>query len=188
MRWTSSTTASWPGECPMVQNFSPTAQWQQMGRIDASTDWGCGGFIYDGTTLHGFMHRWDAAERELAACRVRESTGVFEVLGAVYWLQLFGARCRAQRVQLEMDSDAGVQALTKAFSDRPAMLDCVAAARLLCADNFLCVRWRHVKGDVYNAIADHLSHGRWTAAVRTAKDELGLALTRAVGPLSPPTL
>ena len=165
---------AWSGECPMAQNFGPTASWQQLGRIDASTQWGCGGFIFDGSSMYGFMHRWDKRERRLAKCKIRESSGVFEVLGAVYWLQLFGARCEAQRVQIEMDSDPGVMALEKAFSVKPAMLGCVSAARLLCADHYMCVRWRQVRGDVYNDIADHLSHGRWNAANALARSAFGL--------------
>ncbi len=53
----------------MVQSFGPTASWQQLGRIDASTKWGCGGFIFDGSSMYGFMHRWDERERRLAKCK-----------------------------------------------------------------------------------------------------------------------
>ena len=111
---------AWSGECPMVQSFGPTAAWQLLGRVDACTDWGCGGIVFDGASLVGFMHQWDSQERDLAMCDVRESSGVFEILGAVYWLQLFGPRCVNKRVQIEMDSDPAVITLEWTDATRSA--------------------------------------------------------------------
>jgi hypothetical protein len=34
----------WDRTCPVVEGFTPTATWEMFGRVDASTDWGCGGF------------------------------------------------------------------------------------------------------------------------------------------------
>jgi hypothetical protein len=168
----------WSGECPMVQGFGPTARWQMLGRVDACTDWGCGGIAYDGVSLRGFMHKWDGHERELAKCKVRESSGVFEVLGCVYWLQLFATSCARMRLQLEMDSNPGVSAMNRAFSETAAMLTCVSEARKLCAESHICARWRFIRGDVYNITADHLSHGRWDEAVVSARLEFGVELIR----------
>ena len=160
----------------VMPSVAHRTQVEALGKVDACTDWGCGGIIYDGVTLRGFMHPWSSEERALAQCRIRESSGVFEVLGCTYWLQLFGSSCVQQRLQLEMDSNPGVIALNRAFSDTPAMLSCVSAARKLCAASHISARWRFIRGDVYNKVADHLSHGRWDDAVVSARLEFGLEL------------
>ena len=53
----------WDRCCPIRQGFSPTASWQGLGRVDASTRWGCGGFLLLEGSLLGFMHEWTPAER-----------------------------------------------------------------------------------------------------------------------------
>ena len=176
---------AWDGQCPMVQGFGPTASWQVLGRVDASTDWGCGGFAYDGTVMYGFKHKWTQDERDLAKCEVRESSGVFEVLGACYWLQHFGKFSQAKRVQLDLDNSSAVTALEKAFSPTHDMCEGVNAARALCAEHFLCMRFRFVRGKEYNQVADFLSHDRWAAAVKCALRQFGAVLKRGGGQQSP---
>jgi hypothetical protein len=107
------------------------------------------------------------------------------VLGACYWLQCFGSSCRAKRVQLELDSSPATQALEKAFSATPHMQIGVDAARALCAEHFICARFRFVRGIIYNQLADLLSHNRWDEASECALEQFGLRLQHFDGLLSP---
>ena len=35
----------WDGRCRVFLDFGPTATWEAIGRFDASTEWGCGGWL-----------------------------------------------------------------------------------------------------------------------------------------------
>ena len=35
----------WDRFCPIVEGFTPTATWEVLGRVDACTDWGTGGWM-----------------------------------------------------------------------------------------------------------------------------------------------
>ena len=36
----------WSKRCEVFLDFGPCASWEVLGRVDASTDWGCGGFLW----------------------------------------------------------------------------------------------------------------------------------------------
>ena len=55
--------ASWDGKCLCVLKFGPCCTWQALGRLDASTDWGCGGFLLLNRIMKGFKHEWSPEER-----------------------------------------------------------------------------------------------------------------------------
>jgi hypothetical protein len=167
--------ASWNRICPIVASFSPACSWEVLGRNDASTDWGCGGFFLHGDVLLAYARPWCDAERQRAFVTVRESTGVFELMGACHWIAIFGSRCAGRRLQLELDSASSVTGLESAYSNRPEALLLIQQFRRSCALHRVTLRVRHIT-DPFNSIADHLSHGRIVAAACLALRELGLRL------------
>ena len=131
---------SWDRSCPIIQGFSPTASHQCLGRVDASTDWGCGGFIRvceDADCLVGDMRRWSDEDRALAFVSERESTGVMEGLAVVWWLSIFGDFCYGKRVLLETDNASVVFALDCCYSKRPVMMALIVDVMSLCCSTTL---------------------------------------------------
>lgn len=171
----------WSGVCPIVLGFSPVSTWERLGQQDASTEWGCGGVMFDGVKLVGYAREWSASERKLAFVDLRESTGVFELMGALEWFRHFGGSCKGKRLQLEMDNESAVLALNRLFSPRPAMLDLVRSVRdemfLLSA----CVRVVRVLGR-FISVADRLSHNRIEDAKCIALREFGVPLVMVSRP------
>jgi hypothetical protein len=168
----------WDRRCPIFADFGPTATWQFLGRCDASSDWGCGGFLYDGECLRAFQHEWRDDERELAMCGIRESTTVEELQGAAHWARIFENFISHSRVQLELDSATSVCAIEKAFSAKPAVLTCLTDLRASIARAGVHLRVRHVLGASFNQIADALSRDNWVQACLFAESEFGLPLLR----------
>jgi hypothetical protein len=167
--------ASWDRTCPIVAGFSPACSFEVLGRNDASTEWGYGGFYLFGDVLLGYARPWTAAERQRAFVTIRESTGVFELMGACHWIATFGGHCTGRRLQLELDSASSVLGLESAYSRRPEALILIQQFRRSCASHRITLRVRHIT-DPFNSIADHLSHGRIGAAACLALRELGLRL------------
>jgi hypothetical protein len=68
--------SEWNRLSPIVEGFTPTASWHYLGRVDASTDWGCGGMLLDAKMLSllGSNHAWSPAERAVSFVVSREST------------------------------------------------------------------------------------------------------------------
>ena len=125
----------------------------------ASTDWGCGGVAFsreESAPVLGFVHKWTGEERTNARVHTHESTGVLEMFGVVFWLQHFAKA----RLLLEVDNDAVMLALSRCYSDSAHMLDGIRHTRRLLAEHFIAVRVISVIGDVFNLVADHLSHNR----------------------------
>ena len=169
----------WDRRCPIVEGFTPTATWQFLGRVDASTDWGCGGMIVDASLaqLVGANHEWSAEERAVAFVSSRESTGVLEAMGALWWLQTFSTRCRGSRVLLELDNSAAVLGLQGVYSPTLALLSVIESIAILCCELHVELRVRHVHGDVFNRVADALSHNHVEQARRWATVEFGTPLS-----------
>ena len=67
-----------------------------------------------------------------------------------------------------MDADTAMLALNKAFSADPKMMSLICRFRLCVARGFIVMRVRSIMGDLFNPIADHLSHGREQEAVDEA--------------------
>jgi hypothetical protein len=179
----------WNRRGEVFLDFGPSASYECLGRCDASTDWGCGGFFWTGGVLLGFRHEWSDAEREAAFVVVTESTGVFELFGAVYWFAYFDHRCLSKRVQLELDNKSAVSALESGWSNSARMGEAVRFIRGRCFTLNIHLRTRHIRGVVFNRIADHLSHNRVPDAVWAARDELGQDLVMLDVPaVSPATL
>ena len=78
--------------CPIVEGFMPTATWEVLGRVDACTVWGTGGWMLtrDSRQVQASNHRWTGSkatktckatgERGRCFVKDRESTGVMELL------------------------------------------------------------------------------------------------------------
>jgi hypothetical protein len=178
----------WNRRCEVFLDFGPTAAWQKLGRCDASTEWGCGGFFLDDEVLLGFAHKWSQNERDLALVTERESTGVFEVLGPVHWLSFFDHFCGSKRVQLELDSTSAVTSLEAGWSKTTPMHALVRLVRERCFMNSIHLRSRHIKGAIFNKIADHLSHNRVLGAQCCAREELGRELVMREQPVYFPAI
>jgi hypothetical protein len=178
----------WNRRCEVYLDFGPTVSWQKLGRCDASTDWGCGGFYLDDRVLLGFAHKWSQNERDLAFVKECESTGVFEVLGPVHWFSFFDQFCGSMRVQLELDSTAAVTSLEAGWSKTSPMQALVRLVRERCFVNAIHLRSRHIKGAIFNKIADHLSHNRISGAQCCAREELGIELVMQREPVYCPAI
>jgi len=164
---------SWDRSCPIVGGFGPTRSWELLGRCDASTDWGAGGFLFDGSHVWLFARPWSDGDRGKAFVSNRESTGVFELMGASIWADLFACRCAGRRLLLELDSACAVQALARAYSPRTAMLSHIRRIRELAVEFCFCPRFSFILG-VLNIIADNLSHGLVQEAVCAAELAFGV--------------
>ena len=74
---------SWNRTCPIFAGFSPAAQWEILIKVDASTDFGAGGYCLP--SLVNLIHEWLPEERAQALAHndhpIRESTTFFELLG-----------------------------------------------------------------------------------------------------------
>ena len=167
---------NWDGRCPIVASFGPCASWQVLGLQDASTDDGAGGvFFKPPATLLAYSHMWDGDEREDAFVKTRESTGAFELMGAVHWMRRFGELASGLRLLLLLDSASSVQGLASAYSDKPVLLSCIQAFRRICATNHVVARVCHIL-ERFNTIADLLSHGDVEGAQCVALREFGIRM------------
>jgi hypothetical protein len=161
--------AKWDRTCPIFQGFTPTSSWERLGRVDASTEWGCGGWIFDGARLLFFVHEWTQEERKLAFVKLRESTGALELMGARRWIRHFEKACTQKRVQLELDSAPAVLGLAAAYSAKPVLMDQIVACHAACVRSHIILRVRHVVGTRFKIIADLLSHNQIDEAKCRAK-------------------
>jgi hypothetical protein len=112
----------------------------------------------------------------------RESTGLFELLGALWWFRIFSMKCKGLRLQLELDSSPAVLGLQACYSAKP---DAVAQIELIlsvCVQSRILLRVRHVVGTLFNVIADRLSHNDLQAARCRARIEFGMELSLVVSP------
>ena len=171
--------AGWNRLCPIVEGFTPTASWQYLGRVDASTEWGCGGVLLDAkmSSLLGGNHAWSSAERAASFVVSRESTGVLEAMGALWWLEHFSSNCRGCRVLLELDNSATVLGLQGLYSATPSLMEVIEKIAMLCCRLHIELRVRHVHGEVFNRVADALSHDLIDRACAWAKADFALALS-----------
>ena len=107
----------------------------------------------------------------------RESSTVFELLGAQMWLEHFAPRLSGLRVQLEMDSSPSVWNLQTGYSTAPHLLSMISASRMCCVRNHIDLRVVAILGRVYNTIADALSKGEFVRAEAAALEEFNLPLS-----------
>jgi hypothetical protein len=164
---------SWSRSCPLFAGFSPVASWEHLIRVDASTDFGTGGFCVP--SLNCFIHAWSASERALALAHsttpLRESTTFFELQGILLILTHFAPLLRGKRVQIECDNEAAVRDLGSCFSGKPQCMSVIAQIRDLCADFTIIPRFEHILAG-FNCVADQLSHNLFSQASAECQREL----------------
>jgi hypothetical protein len=168
---------TWNQKCPLFAGFSPTHQWEILIKVDASTEFGTGGFCLP--SFECFVHEWSAEERcnALAHCvsPIRESTTFFELLGILRILSHFAPMLRGRRVQIECDNEAAIRDLCTCFSSKPMCMTVIADIRNLCASSFIIPRFDHISSQ-FNLIADRLSHNDYPQAKVLCQDEFRLPL------------
>jgi hypothetical protein len=168
---------SWSRSCPLFAGFSPVAQWECLIKVDASTDFGTGGFCMP--SFDSFIHTWSAAERALALAHnpapLRESTTFFELQGILRILTHFSSALRGKRVQIECDNEAAIRDLVSCYSGKPQCMSVIAQIRDLCAVFSICPRFEHILAS-FNCIADQLSHDLFSQASAACQYELGAPL------------
>ena len=165
---------SWNRACPIFAGFSPSAHWEVLVRVDASTDFGTGGFCFPSRDC--MIHQWSADERACALAHstapLRESTTYFELQGIFLLLKFFAPNLRGKRVQVECDNEAAVRDLVSCFSGKPVCMDVIARIRDLCASFSITIRVEHILAP-FNCIADYLSHDLFSQASTACTLELG---------------
>ena len=168
---------TWSRSCPLFSGFSPVAQWEVLIKVDASTDFGTGGFCIP--FFECLIHPWSEDERLQAlahsATPIRESTTFFELLGILHLLRFFAPQLRGKRVQVECDNEAAIRDLTCCFSGKPLCMRVIADIRDICALNFIYPRFEHILS-TFNNVADRLSHNDFTQARALCQQEFGQPL------------
>ena len=106
----------------------------------------------------------------------RVSTGVLECRAVLRWLHVFGKRFAGQRLLMECDNSSAVQGIEAVYSDKEAMMIEITEIRRICLHHNIIMRTQHILGELYNRVADHLSHDRVPLARSTAIEEFGCPL------------
>jgi hypothetical protein len=149
----------WNRSCPLFSGFSPSTTWEVLIKVDASTDFGAGGFCIP--SFGYLIHEWSHDERKQAMAHseqaIRESTTFFELLGILLMLVEFAPQLAGKRVQIESDNEAAVRDLVSCFSGKPMCMRVIADIRNLCALHHIIPRFEHILS-CFNMIADRLSH------------------------------
>lgn len=170
--------STWNRRTPIKLHYGPCGDWQVMGRVDASTDWGWGGVMVarGARSLPWFNEPWTEQDDKDAMVTLRPSTGLLELRGVRRWLEVFGPACHGLRVLVESDNSAAVYDIEAAYSKRPGMMGEIVAIRRLCIRFHIVLRVRHILGVVFNRVADALSHNRISLARCLAEEEFGCVL------------
>ena len=168
---------SWNRCCPIFAGFSPVSHWEVLLRVDASTDFGTGGFCLPSREC--LIHAWSPEERARALAHsstpLRESTTFFELQGILLALTHFAPRLRGKRVQVECDNEGAIRDLVSCFSGKPLCMDVIAQIRDLCATFAITTRFEHILAS-FNCIADSLSHDNFSQASDVCLQELQVSL------------
>jgi hypothetical protein len=106
----------------------------------------------------------------------RESTGVLEVHGAKILFERFARRCEGLRLELDLDNESTVWAISAGYSPVVAMMDAIKVIRALCVEFSITLRVRHILGARFNRIADALSKNNIPQARCEAQDQFELVL------------
>jgi hypothetical protein len=166
----------WDGRRMLFADFGPFNSWQGLIQIDASTDWGMGGFLWIPPKLIGFAHAWSAEERKAAFVNTRESTGYFETLAVQLFMCQVYDRCSGLRIQIDMDNRESAKSLCSGYSPRPLLLASIRATWRICVRSDIVIRVCHILGIPFNPIADALSHNRLAEAKCLALRRFGCEL------------
>ena len=152
---------NWDRRCVIVASFSPVAQHERLGFVDAATVEGHGwGAVYldiAGSDFLAAREAWTLDEGESAVRLQRKSTGELEIRGIVHWLKVFGPRCLNRRVLLLCDNMAACQGMASGFSPQPGLAEVIRLARQLVCGYNIVLRVAFISTHS-NLVADALSH------------------------------
>jgi hypothetical protein len=166
----------WDGRRTLFASFGPFFSWQGLIQVDASTDYGMGGFLWIPPLLIGFIHAWSDDERKTAFVKSRESTGYFETLAVQLFLSQVADRCAGLRIEIDMDNRESAKSLNSGYSPRPLLLASIRKIWSICVRSNIVLRVCHVLGVPFNSIADALSHNRLDEARCLARERFGTEL------------
>jgi hypothetical protein len=147
----------WNKRCQVYLDFGPMAAPQVLWRLDASTEWGCGAFMWPIGEASGFyiLHEWTGAERDEAFVVERESTGVFEAMAAVRCAKAFAKLCNGMRVLMEMDNEALAHGIRKYYSKHERMNNLIRGVCESAAVARVNILPAHIKGARPNTYPNH---------------------------------
>ena len=139
---------TWDKRCQVYLDFGPMAAPQVLWRLDASTEWGCGAFMWPIGEASGFyiLHEWTGAERDEAFVVERESTGVLEAMAAVRCAKAFAKLCAGMRVLMEMDNEALAHGIRKYYSKYEPMNNLIRGVCELATVARVNILAAHIKG------------------------------------------
>ena len=139
---------SWDGRCTVFLDFGPMAGPDVLWRLDASTDWGMGAFMWILGEPEGFyiLHEWTQAERDSAFVVERESTGIFEAMAAVRCAVAFAELSSGKRVLMETDNESLSRGVARGYSKNHAMMKLIRRVCKFAAKAQVHLRAAHIKG------------------------------------------
>jgi hypothetical protein len=172
---------NWNRCCTISQGFSPSASWETLIKVDASTDYGAGGVCIP--SLTNIIHKWTDEERSDALAHkvipLRESTCFFELRAIYVMIRTFAPCLANKRVQIESDNESAVRSLRCSYSSKQQCMKTTKLIRDLCAKWHICPRFEHIYG-LHNSIADRLSHNDFDNANVLCIAEFNKPLSRCV--------
>ena len=138
----------WDMRCSVFLDFGPMAGPEVLWRYDASTDWGCGAFMWviDSTEAVFIAHKWTTAESKQAIVHKRESTGVMEGMAAARCARAFARTSAGKRVLMEGDNQALTTGIARCYSPTRLMMVSIHSVCDYAARHRVCVRSSHIKG------------------------------------------
>lgn len=142
----------WNKRCRVFLDFGPMAGPEVLWRVDASTEWGMGAFMWVMGESEGFyiLHAWTEDERKVAFVKERESSGVFEGMAAARCVKAFSKSCSGLRVLMEMDNDSLALGIRRCYSKTDSMMDLIRYVCETTAKADVHLRAAHVKGQPHS--------------------------------------
>jgi hypothetical protein len=149
----------WDKRCQVYLDFGPMAAPQVLWRVDASTEWGCGAFMWPIGEASGFyiLHEWTGAERDEAFVVERVSTGILEAMAAVRCAKAFAKLCAGKRVLMEMDNEALAHGIRKYYSKHGPMNNLIRGVCELATVARVNILAAHIKGANSNTCPNRTS-------------------------------
>jgi hypothetical protein len=161
---------TWSGSSPMFKPFSPRDPWDFLLRLDASSEFGFGGFVLP--LERGHARAWSDEERalSLAPQLKSESSTALELMALRNLLSHYAPAMRGSRVQIEMDSATSILGLRAWSSGTLIILGLLNEIHQLLIEHSLIARFEHI-GREFNQIADYLSKDQTPQAVELFAEE-----------------
>ena len=161
---------TWSGSSPMFKPFSPRDPWDFLLRLDASSEYGFGGFVLP--LERGHARAWSDEERalSLAPQLKSESSTALELMALRNLLSRYAPAMRGSRIQIEMDSATSILGLRAWSSGTLIILGLLNEIHQLLIEHSLIARFEHI-GREFNQIADYLSKDQTPQAVELFAEE-----------------